>query len=167
MYKIAILAFLGLIVGLLVKKYTKEEFVQGRKYFVFLYKLFLVILLVLSLFYAWYSQILLFIVAFVAGIIVYLGISNIYFYLGGFFVLSFWQRENYFNVVAVLIFIVGILRGFFVKKNVMNKIVISAIFFALPFLLIYVKESVLQMKYIIFAFISGAIFAEFLKKVDL
>ncbi len=167
MYKIAILAFLGLIVGLLVKKYTKEEFIQGRKYFVFLYKLFLFALLILSLFYAWYSQILLFFIAFMAGIIVYFGISNLYFYLGGLFILSFWQRENFFNVVAVMTFVIGILRGFFVKKNVMNKIVISAIFFALPFLLIYVKESVLQMKYLLFAFISGAIFAEFLKKVDL
>jgi hypothetical protein len=167
MYKIAILAFLGLIVGLVVKKYTKEEFIQGRKYFVFLYKFFLLALLISSLFYGWYAGIFQPVLAFVAGMIVYMGISNLYLYLGGLFILSFWQRENFFNVVAVLTFVIGILRGFFVKKNVMNKIIISAIFFALPFLLIYVKESVLEMKYLLFAFISGAIFAEFLKKVDL
>jgi len=93
--------------------------------------------------------------------------------LGILFVLSFWEKSNYFYIVAVLIFLVGIIRGALINnkftklKNVQKRIVVSFVTFAIPFVLIYFKTSITGVENVIFAFVSGAIFAEFTKKITL
>ena len=173
MFNLAILTFLGLILGVIIANYTKDEVNEGKSYFGLSYKLLIFTLLILSLFFAWYAQISHMLLAFLAGIIVYLGISQIYFYLGILFVLSFWEKSNYFYIVAVLIFLVGIIRGALINnkftklKNVQKRIVVSFVTFAIPFVLIYFKTSITGVENVIFAFVSGAIFAEFTKKITL
>lgn len=130
-------------------------------------------ILLLSLFYAWYAQIPHLILGFLAGVLISFAISNIYFYLGGLFLLGFWEHDLYFDILVVLIFIVGLLRGMFlgdkyskISKGLM-KFVVSAVFFAVPFLMIYYQPQILPIDNTIYAFISGAIFMEFIKKLDL
>jgi len=173
MIEFAILTFLGLLIGALVSRYVGNEVNSGRKYFVFFYKAAIFVLLLLSLFYAWYVQISHLVIVFLAGIIISIAISEIYFYLGGLFLLAFWEGQSYFNVVIVMIFILGLIKGMFLgtkykKFNFyIKKIFVSAIFFAIPFFMIYYKSLVLPVDNVIYALISGAIFAEFVKKVDL
>lgn len=173
MLNIALLTFLGLIVGVFIARFVKEELVSGKKYFVFFYKLVILAILLLSLFYAWFAEIPHLIFGFIAGALVSFAISNVYFYLGGLFLLGFWENDLYFNMLVALIFIVGLLRGMFTGEKYskfsksLKKFVMSGIFFALPFLMIYYRSSVLPIDNTIYAFISGAIFMEFIKKLDL
>mgnify|MGYP005635424995 CR=1 FL=1 len=173
MFNIALLTFLSLLVGIFIARFVKEELVSGKKYFVFFYKLVMLAILLLSLFYAWYAQIPHLILGFLAGVLISFAISNIYFYLGGLFLLGFWEHDLYFDILVVLIFIVGLLRGMFlgdkyskISKGLM-KFVVSAVFFAVPFLMIYYQPQILPIDNTIYAFISGAIFMEFIKKLDL
>ena len=102
MLYVGVLAFLGLIVGLLVAKLAKDEIYSGKKYLVFFYKLVVFILLLLSLYFAWFAQIPHLILGFLAGVLFHFGVRNIYFYLGGLFILSFFGlSENYFYLVSV------------------------------------------------------------------
>ena len=173
MFWIALLAFLGLIVGLVIGKYTKDEIRGGKTYFLFAYKLLIFILFLVSLYFAWYSNILLFFIAFIAGILFSFGLKNLYFYLGGLFVLSFWRGGLFFDIVATLIFIVGLLRGgllvdsFSKCKNIRKRVILSLVFFAIPFLMIYFESFISSNDNVVFAFLSGAIFMEFVKKLDL
>jgi hypothetical protein len=173
MLNIALLTFLSLVVGIFIARFVKEELVSGKKYFVFLYKLVIFAILLLSLFYAWYAQIPHLIFGFIAGVLISFAISNIYFYLGGLFLLGFWEHDMYFDLLVVLIFIVGLLRGMFVGEKYskygqyIKKVIISGIFFAIPFFMIYYRTLVLPIDNTIYAFISGAIFMEFIKKLDL
>ncbi|MBT3690649.1 hypothetical protein HOG16_00195 [Candidatus Woesearchaeota archaeon] len=168
-----LITFLGLIIGLFIGKYTKGEIKSGKKYFSFSYRIVLFFLFLISLYFAWYANIFHFLLAFVAGMIFSIGIKNIYFYLGLLFVLSFWGNETFFFIVATLIFIFGIIHGgliiekFSRVKNIRNKIINSLILFAIPFILIYFKDFALNTSYILFAFISGAIFLKFIKKLNL
>ena len=173
MFDLAILTFLGLIFGIIIANYTKDEIKEGKTYFVLSYKILIFALLILSLFFAWYAQISHMLMAFLAGIILYFGISQVYFYLGILFVLSFWEKSNYFYMITVLIFLFGIIRGALIKdkfskiKNIQKRIVISFISFVIPFSLYYFKSYTVGMENIIFAFVSGAIFVEFIKKITL
>jgi hypothetical protein len=174
MYLIALLTFVGLLIGLLISKYTIEEIKEGRKYFLIAYKILIFLTLIMSLYFAWFAYIPYMLIAFLAGVLIYFGISNPYFYLGILFVLGFWEKSNYFYIVAVLIFCIGLLRGgligekFKKKKNVVKKIVISLIFFAIPFVLVFFRSSLyLGIDNIIFAFISGSFFMEFIRKIHL
>ena len=173
MFWIALLAFLGLTVGLIIGKYTKSEIKSGKTYFLVAYKIAIFILFLISLYFAWYANISHFVLAFIAGILFSFGLKNLYFYLGGLFVLSFWVRDLYFNIVVVLIFIVGLLRGgltigaFSKGRNIRKRVILSLVFFAIPFLMVYFKDFILPIHNVIYAFISGAIFIEFIKKLDL
>ncbi len=173
MYLEGLITFLGLIIGLFIGKYTKGEIKSGKKYFSVAYRIVLFFLFLISLYFAWYANIFHFLLAFVAGMVFSIGLKNIYFYLGLLFVLSFWGSETFFFIVATIIFIFGLLHGgliiekFSRIKNIRNKIVASLISFAIPFILIYFKNFALGTSYILFAFISGAIFLKFIKKLDL
>jgi hypothetical protein len=173
MFQIAILTFLGLIVGLLIGKYTKSEIKSGKTYFLVAYKLAIFVLFLASLYFAWYSPIPLLVIAFIAGILFSFGLKNLYFYLGMLFVLAFWARDLYSNVVAVLIFMTGLLRGglivetFSKKRNIRKRVILSLVFFAIPFVMVFFKDFILTTHNVVYAFISGAIFMEFVKKLDL
>jgi|TARA_Y100000310_G_C20247905_1_gene607700 hypothetical protein len=173
MLNLAILTFLGLILGIVIASYTKDEIKTGKTYFVFAYKILIFALLILSLYFAWYAQISHMLLAFLAGMVVYFGISQLYFYMGILFVLSFWEKGNYFYMVAVLVFLIGLIRGALIKnkfskmKNIQKRVVISFFAFAVPFALINFRTSVIGIENVIFAFVSGAIFIEFLKKITL
>jgi hypothetical protein len=173
MLNIALLAFLGLVIGIFIARFVKEELVSGRKYFLLLYKAVIFAILLLALFYAWYAQIPHLIFGFIAGVLVSFAISNVYFYLGSLFLLGFWEHDLYFDILIVLIFIVSLLRGMFLgdkygkSKVWLKKVVVSGIFFAIPFVMIYYRSFVLPIDNTIYAFISGAIFMEFVKKLDL
>ena len=174
MLYVGVLAFLGLIVGLVVARLAKGELVSGKKYFVFLYKVVIFILLLLSLYFAWFAQIPHLILGFLAGLLFHFGVRNIYFYLGGLFILSFFGiSENYFYIVSTFIFILGILRGgllrarFSKNSNIINGIFLSLIWFGIPFFMIFYRAEVLTVDPLIYSFISGAIFMEFIKKIRL
>lgn len=168
-----LITFVALLLGLFIGKYTKGEFNSGKKYFLVVHKILLFCLFIISLYIAWYANLLHFFIAFIAGIIFSFGIKNTYFYLGLLFVLSFWGNDTYFFVVATLIFMYGLLSGglimqkFSKVRNIRNKVVFSLIAFFIPFTLIYFKSFAMDLNYIIYAFISGALFLKFIKKVDL
>ena len=162
-----------MIIGLLISKYTKEEISTGKKYFVIAYKILIFGLLLMSLYFAWYVYIPYFLLAFVAGMLVYFGFKQIYFYLGILFVLSMWEKSSFFNIIMVLIFCFGLIKGGLIsgkykkQKNIIRKVVISAVLFAIPFVLIYFRSFIFGVDNLIFAFVSGAIFMEFINKINL
>ncbi|MBT4835635.1 hypothetical protein HON86_03410 [Candidatus Woesearchaeota archaeon] len=148
----SILAFIGIFVGLLIAKYTKEEFKAGKKYFIILYKSILFLLIIYLLYFVNLDWTIL---LFMVGFVITLFFSNLYFYLG----LAVFSSASIY--VAFFVFLLGLPYGtlLFHKKNVKKYLKYSFIFFVLSSL-------VLLFDFVwINYFIAGSLFSFFLRKV--
>lgn len=148
----SILAFIGIFVGLLIAKYTKEEFKSGKKYFIILYKLILFLIIIYLLYFVSLDWTVL---CFILGFVVTLFFSNLYFYLG----LAVFSSASLY--VAFFVFLLGVPYGtlLFHKKNVKTYLKYSFIFFILSSLILLFNFSGINY------FIAGALSSLFLRKV--
>lgn len=123
-YLIPIIAFLGLIVGNLIAKYTKEEIEQGRVYFYASKRLLLFILaVILSLTFLWNANALIF---FIIGLIASKILKLPYSWLGLALVASINPL-----LIATLIFVYGLIDG--TSNKLITK---NALAFFIPFSLL-------------------------------
>src|SRR3989344_6685083 len=93
-----LLSFLGLVFGVILYKYTKEEFRTGEKYFKIICR---VILFLLVIFLIYYSNLdyLWIVILFVIGFFISFKFSNIYFYLG---LMVSLMGKDLFNILTFL-----------------------------------------------------------------
>ena len=129
---VVVIAFLGVVVGYILSKFTKEEIKPGRKYFIWLKKIILFILAIALLYNVWGDYWVLigwvvfgFIVAF---------LINLYFFLGLALFSSFSISNDFVLLVAALVFMFGLPFGSLMKKL---DILEGALLFALPFILVF------------------------------
>lgn len=162
-----ILAFGGLIVGLILAYFTKEELKSGAKYFSILERILLLVLVIFLLYKSWNSFVFL-IVAFIAGFMFFIGVNRVYLYLGFSLFLASRFSQTYFYSFVGLIFLLGLAYGalYYIDNKDKNKLIylvgLNAILFALPFLLIYVESFVFSYDFVFFPFAAGALFAKLL-----
>tara|TARA_Y100000310_G_scaffold283455_1_gene305426 strand:+ start:3544 stop:3996 length:453 start_codon:yes stop_codon:yes gene_type:complete len=125
-YLIPVIAFLGLVLGIILKKTCKEEIKPGKPYFKLLKKLILVIL-VITLLYFNYTNNIYFYLLIIIGLGLAWLIPNTYLYFGI-------ALTTLNPLAAVLVFIYGLPQGTLkpeLKKNL--------ILFTLPFLLLFIN----------------------------
>lgn len=148
-YLIPIIAFLGLIVGNIIAKYTKEEIEQGKVYFYASKRLILFILaVILSLTFLWNMNALIF---FIMGLIASRILRLPYSWLGIALVASINPL-----LIATLIFVYGLIDG------TSNKTIIkNALAFFIPFSLILTNTPAdLLTKFAAGAILYATIFGE-------
>jgi len=150
MISILIIAFSGLVAGWILSRVVKEEVKYGKKYFYIICRVLLLILALIFLFkgFPHYSSM---IIPFIVGVILSLFFRKIYFYLG----LGLLFPSEF---VIYLLFFFGLLYGSF-KKLVLRNIIVNLVFFLIPLILLFFKEYLLMYDYILYSFISGALFA--------
>ncbi|MBS3172615.1 hypothetical protein J4438_03485, partial [Candidatus Woesearchaeota archaeon] len=79
MLLLALIAFVGLVLGVLLASLAKEELKAGKKYFVLLYKILLLLIIVYLLYLA---EINIWLIGFVFGFVLAYFARNIYLFLG-------------------------------------------------------------------------------------
>jgi len=152
-----IIAFLGLICGIFLGKYTKEELKEGKKYFIWLEKAVLFVLILFLLHNVSFSFLV--IIFSFLGILLSRKLNKIYFYLGLTFVLVSDLG------VSALIFIFGLPYGSLLYYN--KKIKEwnwNLLYFAIPLILLLVFDFVNLYSEYFLAFNSGALFYEMIRK---
>lgn len=149
----SVLAFIGLIVGIFLAKFTKEEFKSGRKYFVLLCRIVLFVLIVYLLYLVEINWLVL---GFVLGVLVAYFFSNVYFYLG----LGVFSSLNVY--VAFLVFLFGLPYGTLIyhQGRLKKKVLGSLIFFFIPVLMLLVNIPIT----LVYSFVAGALFIFFIRK---
>lgn len=149
----SLLAFAGLIVGIILAKFTKEEFKSGKKYFVLLCRAALFVLIIYFLYLVEINWMTL---GFVLGVLVSYFFNNIYFYLG----LAYFSGFSSF--VAFFVFLFGLPYGTLIyhKKRLRKRVLIYFVLFFITALISLVVIS----KTFIYSFIAGALFIRFIGK---
>ncbi|MFH1376831.1 MAG: hypothetical protein ABIH25_04300 [Candidatus Woesearchaeota archaeon] len=156
------IAFGGLIIGLILAYFTKDELKSGKKYFHLLERVLLLVLVILLLYETWDSFIFL-IISFVAGFMVFMGISRVYLYLGFALFLSFAYSQTFAYIFVGVIFLLGLTYGALEYGKKMTMFVVSnLIFFGVPFILLLFEPFIVSYDFIFFPFVAGALFAKFL-----
>lgn len=123
-FLISILAYLGLIIGMILVKISPEEQKPGKKYFLILQKIFFSLSL---LFYLYYIKTHIILILIVLLLIIYIQKLFekpwiIYSILGGIFYLSF-DNQNLFLIETILILLYGISVGaYYVDYKTKNYI---------------------------------------------
>lgn len=120
----SLLGFIGILVGILIAKYTKEELKQGKKYFLWIERISLIIIFLILLFNFKLSWLVL--IGLVAGY--FLPIEYLAF---GLAIISF---ENI--IIACLVFIYGLPYGSLINKDKTKRVLKELILFILPVLLL-------------------------------
>jgi len=130
-----ILAFIGLLFGVLLASVAKEELKAGRKYFIIFYKSLIFVLIILFLYLA---EINIWLVGIVFGVIFGLYFKNLYFYLG----LGMFASLNIY--VAFLVFFIGLPYGTLIydKKRNLYMILASLVLFFVCSLLLLVNGNI-------------------------
>ena len=156
-FLIIVIAFLGLVFGILLSKHVKDEIIDGKKYLHW-FEVLILIILSISLFY--YSFNLIGFISFFIGIIISFLLKRVYFYLGLALFLSFLINVNYLALIASLVLIYGLFYGSLngVKvKNKVNFLIFELILFLVPFLLFFVKDFVVDNIFYFLGFTAGAL----------
>jgi len=128
------LSFLGLIAGVVLSFFTKEELKPGKKYFMLLEKVVLITISLIIVFYIG-NHYSFFVLGFFAGII----LKRVYFYFGVALSLA---SGPLLVLLSSLIFIFGLPRGTLLASNLNNnkikkEIIISGILFLIAGLVSY------------------------------
>ena len=143
----SIIAYLGLLLGVILIKFAPEEQKPGKQYFILLKKiLFFLILFFLMLFYKVNTILTVILLFFVIILMLNKKINLnklglIYFFLGVVFYLSYFIKIfNLFTIETVLIFLFGIPTSSLIlklkKKNYYN-IFVKNLWFFVPIVLLY------------------------------
>lgn len=120
------LSFLGLLAGVILSCFTKEELKPGKKYFMLLEKILLLSISLIIIFYT--KDFLLFLVL---GIIAGFVFRKAYFYFGLALPLAF---GSFLVLMSSLVFIFGLPHGALLaiklkKKNLKKEFILSGILF--------------------------------------
>lgn len=124
---IAVIAFLGLMVGYLLTVLAKEEIKPGKKYFLILQRVLLLALALVLLSQVWTKKV--FIIPFILGIVVGYFLQFRYLYLGLALAASITLSVDFFVIVASLVFLHGLPYGSISSKL---KLPFHALFFFIP-----------------------------------
>ncbi len=147
--------FVGLLFGIILAKYTKDEFKSGKKYFVLFSKVMLFLIILYLLYFVNLS--FLSVVLFIFGFIIYYFFRNIYFYFG----LAYFGSLNIY--LAVFGFLFGLPYGTLVYywENKKEYVLGSFVLFFVSSLILFLN---IDFSYI-FSFVAGSLFNLFLRKV--
>ncbi len=150
MILISLIALLGLIAGVIIAKFTKEELRSGKKYFTLFSKTMLFIITIYLLYLCDINWML---SGVLLGAILTLFIKNIYLYLG----LAMFSSLN--ANLALFIFLFGLPHGTLIHSK-KNLILTSSILFLITSLVLLINIP----QTILLSISAGAIFSIFLKK---
>lgn len=150
----ALIPFLGIILGYILRRIAPQEADQGKKYFRKTQQVLLFIVVIVLL---WTSPLTITTaLTFIVGIIVAKIIRFRYLYLGGASVVTIAMAKETALLILTLIFLYGLPFGTqTIKKNPTSTFVRNAILFLIPFILIathFSSSSLLS------PFIAGALF---------
>lgn len=129
---LVIVSFLGLIIGMIIAKFTKEELKQGKKYFILIKKTILLIIAIILLNYSYGNYIWI-----IPGLVIGYFLKEIYFYLGLALSLSFIINQDLFT--STLIFLFGLPEGtliYYKNKPLIKKTLLNLILFLIPFIVL-------------------------------
>lgn len=156
---IALLSFLGLVLGYILASKVEEELNQGKKWFNILAILILVFLLIELFLSAKFN--FSFLIALVIGGIINYFIKKTYLFLGIIAVLASFIDKNIILLLSLLIFIFGLAYGTLnyikFKKININNVLINFILFILPFILLLFKDFALNYRDILAGSATGGI----------
>jgi len=168
-FLVFILSFLGLAVGILIAKYTKEEIKPGKKYFIILKKLILVSISFVILSYIKMTWI------FFLGMFIGYFFREVYFYLGlaigssispSIMIISAlpYSPTHFFFLLSSLTFLFGLPQGTLLVENFdKNKVIGNHMFSAIIFSIGLILACIISYKYVLM-FASGAILMNSLSK---
>ena len=128
-----LLSFIGILVGILIARYTKEELAQGKRYFLWIKSICLIIISLILIYQFKLSWVIL------LGLIIGYFIDVEYLCFGLVLVLT----QNF--LAALIVFIFGLAYGSLLKNDKFKIILTNLILFLIPlvFLIIntnYTKE---------------------------
>lgn len=124
------LSFLGLLAGVIIASFTKEELKPGKKYFILLEKALLLAISIVIIFYV--KDFFPFLIL---GVLASLAFRKVYFYFGLALPLAF---ENLLLLLSSLTFVFGMPYGtLLAKKSFKKEIIGSGTFFLAGILLAY------------------------------
>jgi hypothetical protein len=136
----SIVVFAGLIVGVFIRKFTKEEFEPGKKYFILTQRVLMLVIVFFVMFLLDVQFIWIIAALFVVSTAMYqlnLKLPVYYVILGFIFFISS-QAQNVFLVTAGLSFLFGFPSGTLIEKDKVVKIVLmSLLFFAAAWILFF------------------------------
>jgi len=120
-FLIPLIAFSGLIFGILLSKISPEEMKSGKKYFNYLKKIALAVLVISLIFltapFSWYV-----LLGLIIGYISALLLKRVYFFLGLALLLSFLTfNPNFTLLVSSLIFIFGLPLGSLINMELKKR----------------------------------------------
>lgn len=150
---IALIAFVGLLLGILLAKLAKEELKAGKKYFVLLYKIILLVIIVYLLYLA---EINILLIGFVFGAVLAYFVRNVYLFLG----LALFSSLNIY--VGFFIFFFGLVYGTLIygRNKLVRYVIICLILFSLSSLVLLFDSSLLL------AFTAGGLFFSLVRRID-
>jgi hypothetical protein len=166
---VSLIAFFGLLAGLIIAFYTKEELEPGKKYFDFMIKIIVFLIIILML-YKFNKDYLILTIFFILGILLALFIRKNYLYLGMLLFASSSLGMGYFSIIACLIFLLGLPFGTLISfNNIKNKKKIYYIavsnFILFYFGLITLYGPIFKYSPLIMAFGSGALLILLIRKI--
>ena len=128
-----LLSFIGLLAGILIARYTKEELAQGKRYFLWIKGICLIIISLILIYQFKLSWVIL------LGLIIGYFIDVEYLCFGLVLVLT----QNF--LVSLMVFIFGLAYGSLLKINKLKFILINLILFLIPLVFLvlnigYTKE---------------------------
>jgi len=148
-----LIAFSGILFGLLLTKVTENEIKPGKQYIVWIMKIMLLILVVCLIYYSLVSYWI--VISFLLGFVTAWFFRIRYFYLGLALVSSLFISLEIFLVVTALIFVYGIAFGALLKDK--KKIILELVLFLIPFL-IFFFPNISDYSYFILSFTAGSLF---------
>jgi hypothetical protein len=131
----SIAVFLGLVIGIVIANYTKEELVSGRKYFILIQRL---LVLIITCFFLYSFHVRIYVIL-IALFLVSTGMYQlkiplfVYYVIFGFL---FFFSPELLNL-AGLMFLFGLPSGALIEKDVKKNLLLSCLFFV-PIILFYV-----------------------------
>jgi hypothetical protein len=158
-----VIAFLGIIIGLILASRTKEELKIGKKYFILLGRLVFFTLIVFLLYKVSFNFLI--ILFFILGIFFSFKLNKVYFYLGLTLLLSSFISESFLIAITSLIFIFGLVYGTLIYSRKKINISFDLIYFLIPLILLFVKGFVVNNIEIFLSFVAGTLFFNFIKKI--
>ena len=149
---VSLISFLGLPLGIIISKYTKEEIHNGKKYLVVLKEILLIAIAITFIYYSRKDYLILSL-GILLGIIFYKSFKQIYFYLG------FAAAVSFINPVLILslIFIYGLPHGSLLYEEKAKNLKASFIWFLIPLLILFIDMTTPSVLGIVVAPISGIV----------
>ena len=141
----SLLSFIGILIGILIARYTKEELIPGKKYFLVIERICLILISLIIIYY--YKPSWTIFLGLIAGYFIEIN----YLCFGLILVLT----ENL--LVSLIIFIYGLPYGTMLKKEKTKKVLKDLLLFIIPILLLINNIGLIYQKELI-SFAVGMLF---------